>query len=424
MRKRAILEFGPFREEIPGGPGSRGLVQEGEDVLPGTPLLEMETFRGAPFFLSLRQGLGLQRWDPEEARPWVLKEAGDPVEKGEVVAQRTVGLLKSARQVFSPVKGTVEWVSWQRGEMLIREDPVHAQPVVVVNAARQLDIWPGTLRGHLVVREGAEVKAGAILAAVPSRLGVQVVYAPVDGRVEKIDDRTGMIYLLRPVEAARRLSPFYGKVEAVEGDRVILRVEGARVWGVFGEGAPVGGPLSLAKEPGPHLAGTLWIYPGPLTEDLYQKARRFGAKGVVAGTALHPLGHDLPYMITEGFGEGAMLEELAAFLKELEGVEGHLNPRTQVQAGGLRPHLTLSGPGAPKEGRAIRGEASRGEAGEAVILRRGAFGGKRGRVLGAAGDVAFPGGLRLPAAEVELITGERVLAALDNLEVIRYEAGG
>ncbi|MDI3269967.1 MAG: hypothetical protein QJR00_04605 [Bacillota bacterium] len=60
MRKRPILQFGPFQETIQGSPGGKTLVKEGEEVVPGTPLMDVETFLGAPFFLSLRQGLGLQ----------------------------------------------------------------------------------------------------------------------------------------------------------------------------------------------------------------------------------------------------------------------------------------------------------------------------------------------------------------------------
>ncbi|MDI3270020.1 MAG: hypothetical protein QJR00_04880, partial [Bacillota bacterium] len=317
-----------------------------------------------------------------------------------------------------------QWLSWQRGEMMIREDPGYAQPVVAINAARQLDVWPGTLRGHLTVKEGAEVKAGSILAAVPSRLGLQVVYSPVDGRVEKIDDRTGVVYLLRPVEAGRKVASFYGRVAEAAEDRVVLQVRGARLWGVFGEGSFTRGPLRWGESPGPHLEGSLWIFPGPLTPDLYRQARVHGARGVITGAVGQPLGGDLPYLVTEGFGDFGMLQELADFLRQQEGVEGFLSPRTQVQAGGLRPHLTLSGPGAMTTGTALWGDRAAGREGETVILRRGPRAGERGHVRRVLPAVAFASHLTLPAAEIELGHGERVTAALDNLEVLRsYETG-
>ncbi|MBX6351404.1 MAG: KOW motif-containing protein [Clostridia bacterium] len=431
-----LLEVGALRHARALPAEGEVLVREGDLVAPDDVVAETEFLPASPYFVDLRSLLRLREWDREAGPGFVLKRPGDRVEKGEVVARRRAGLFGEAVEAESPVAGTVEWVSTARGEMMIREDARSAEEVIAVNVARRLGVWPASVPGYLQVREGQEVRAGGLLAALPSGLGIEAVYAPVAGRVERVDPGTGIVYIVRPSRVRRLQAAYGGRVVAVEpGRSLTIETDGLRVWGAFGAGRLTWGPLVAAspdaavaggEEPEPGWRGAVVFVPGFADAALLRRARASGARAVVSGSAsasaLAALWGRPParagdavepaVVLLEGFGGGAADPRVAEALTRAAGALATVDPTTQVRAGSRRPEVVV--PWRPAGLDPLWARPASGEPGEEVYIVRGPHRGRRGRVLERLARSEFPSGVRAAAVRVRLLPDTGALGRPDS----------
>jgi hypothetical protein len=346
------------------------LVEVGSAVRPETIVARTSLLPGAPYFVDVIQGL---RMSKETAPPdlmdrVMLVQVGDRVTSGDVIARYTKGFLGEVVVVKSPVTGVVEFVSRIQGRVLLREDGRSARPLVVVSAAKDLDIWPRMLRMYVHCWEGDEVRQGQILAASPANMGWDCCYAPVSGTVEKICTRTGTISIVRPVRCTEVDAYIFGEITAVTpGDGAEVTGAVAYVEGVFGLGGENHGPLVRVAGPGrmleasdilPSHEGCVVFGGSLLSLEAMKKAQELKVAGLISGGInqrdvvrflgkevavglIVDEGLDMTVVITGGFGPLSMSSRAYELLCQYEGEVVSLNGHTQVRAGTIRPEVIL-----------------------------------------------------------------------------------
>jgi len=367
MRRERVL---PLPGEV--------LVKPGQDVRPDTVVAKTEVLPGDPYVVDLRSELK-HPLTPSQVQQVMTKWVGDRVKGGEVIAEMPRGVFREVTQVRAPVDGVIEFVSRSYARVLIREDPKSALPVVIVPVAKQLDIWPGSLRMYMRYREGDEVKQGAALADSPGFAGMDFSYAPTSGIIEKIDTRAGTVTIVRPARPTLVDAYLQGQVESVIPELgAIISCEAAYVQGIFGIGFESYGYLKIVSS-GPDgvvdagdLAGELRdqvLVAGSMTTlDAVRKAAAAGARGIISGgmdqidlvsftgseIGVGITGQEdvpLTIVVTEGFGRIPMAGWTFDLLREHEGKLVSINGSTQVRAGVIRPEIVIPvGPAPVGEG--------------------------------------------------------------------------
>lgn len=201
--------------------------------------------------------------------------------------------------------------------------------------------------GHLVVRPGAIVDAGELIAAA----GGREVRAPAACLFLGYDagDGTALVAPLLGTEPI--VGHVRGEVTAVDADAVEIRVAGARVMGIGGSGGAVHGPLQVAvHDPGDELrasaidvatTGQILVGGSRASAETLTRARAMGVVGIVLGGVLDKElrdfeaaqrrrqatsgeGGDLAIVLLEGFGKVGLDPDLFGWLREAEGSIGSL----------------------------------------------------------------------------------------------------
>ncbi|MBE3591217.1 MAG: hypothetical protein IMW98_10460 [Firmicutes bacterium] len=431
---RPLLEPGTFEHVRALAAEGRVLAQVGDRVHPDDVVAEVELVAGAPYFIDVRRELGLPAWDPERHADALLVRVGDRIRAHDPIARVELGRLREVRWAKSPVGGVVEWVSLTAGQLIVREDAQSASPVEVVDVAGRLKLPPSVALRLLRYREGDDVQAGAVLAAEASYLSRDVVYAPADGCIERIDPQTGVVYIVRPSTLSRLAAGYPGEVVAAAASSVTVRTSGWRLWGVLGRGPLRWGPLRPLEEGEPVTAaheGCVVAVRGELTATMWEAARRHRVAAVVAASAApeawppepaRSAGERSPaLMLTEGAAGGAMLDEVWTALERSADRLATVNPVAHVRAGALPPAMVVAAPeAAPAEPLyAVKGDA---EEGEPVRVVAGRHAGRRGRFRGWTAPRRLPSGVLSEAARIELDGGEAEVAR-ENFETLRRRAG-
>jgi glycine cleavage system H lipoate-binding protein len=344
------------------------LVRVGQRVSPDTIVAKTEVLPGDPYVVDLIQGFR-RRMTAQEVGEAMVKRVGERVKAGEPLARITRGIFGEVTEVKAPVDGMVEFISRAYGRVLLREDPKLASPIAVVNVARQLDVWPATIRMYMRYREGDEVKQGAPLADSPSVTGIDYSYSPISGIIEKIDTRNGTVTIVRPARPTMVEAYLAGRVDEVVPEHgVYVSCAAAYVTGVFGVGFETYGYLRvISGSPdgvvdAPDIAGELrdqiLVAGAHVTLAAARKAAAGGARGIVCGAMDHldlvsyvgqEIGvgitgqEDVPMSIilTEGFGRMPMAAPAFELLREHQGKLASANGSTQVRAGVIRPEIII-----------------------------------------------------------------------------------
>ena len=411
------------------------LVAVGDAVEPWTVLAHAQQMPGDPYVVELAAP---GRAVPEPA----VLERGLRVAVGDVVAEDDILCHLPGQDVRAPVAGRVELVSLVRGRILLREDPRSAQPVVVIDAARQLDIWRAMLPMYMVRQAGQQVARGGVIAAAPGPHGsLRHVLAPAAGTIERIDPQTGYVYLVRPVRSSQVTAFLRGRVEEVlPSEGAVIECVATVLQGVYGVGGERWGDLVAMGQDGltaeaitPDLSGRVLATAGQLTGGALARARSVGVAGLVAGscdggelaaaTGREPGSvtgrEDLPFalVLTEGFGALSMHPAAWALLQAQNGRTVSLTGATQIRSGGLRPRVILYTEAAPVR----RGGGL--VAGGRVRVLRGRHFGRSGTLLATAeAPRTFPSGATLAAARVDVDGAGEVWLPRANLEAL--EDGG
>ncbi len=423
------------------------LVAEGERVGPDSLVARTEFIPGDPYVVDLKSEMRLPRISHGEMQRSLQVAAGQRVTVGETLARVKKGIFGASRTVQSPVSGVVEYVSAVHGRILIREDAQSADPVVVVNVAKQLDVWPAMVRMYMEYREGQEVKQGAVIAASPGTGGMIYAYAPAAGTVQRIDVHNGLVYIVRPVQVTRLTAHVSGTVEEILGDEgVVIGGPSVVINGVFGVGDETFGELLVLGEAGRPLrpddldgrvTDRVVALAGPADEAVLSRAEELGARGVIVG-GLDELalvsfmkaelgagmtGEEdiaMTIILTEGFGRLSLPDEILEVLRLYEGAMLSINGRTQVRAGAQRPEVLIPVPADPgdsfSEVSIAEGEPQPGQLVRVITSP----------YFGAYGEVEevltlserYETEAELPSLRVLLRDGRRAVIPIPNVEIV------
>jgi hypothetical protein len=351
------------------------LVQVGDSVNPDTVVARTE-LPGPVTTVRVAERLGVE---PRELPKYLLKQVGDKVQAGEIIAERKsfFGLFTS--RVTSPITGTIDFISEATGNIGIRHLPT---PVEVTAYLRGLvvDVLP---------EEGAVVATRGVF---------------VQGIFGLSGERHGQIALL-----------------ADSPDEVVsdTKVSGEHKGKVLIAGALAHWRLMEAAK---QVGAVALVTGGVLDTDI---KKLLGYDIGVAITGHEPLPFTL--IVTEGFGEIAMAKRTFELLASQEGREASVNGATQIRAGVIRPEVVVPKDGAltledleePKESEFAAGELN---IGTPIRLIRAPYFGALGRVVALPPEPQeIETETKTRVLEAELVTGERVIVPRANVEIFPHE---
>jgi len=351
------------------------LVQVGDQVDPDTVVARTE-LPGPVTTVRVAERLGVE---PRELTKYLLKQVGERVQAGEVIAERKsfFGLFTS--RVTSPITGTIDFISEATGNIGIRHLPT---PVEVTAYLRGLvvDVLP---------EEGAVVATRGVF---------------VQGIFGLSGERHGQIALL-----ANSPDEVVSDTKVSDEHKGKVLVAGALAHWRLMEAAKQVGAVAL-------------VTGGVLDTDI---KKLLGYDIGVAITGHEPLPFTL--IVTEGFGEIAMAKRTFELLASQEGKEASVNGATQIRAGVIRPEvvvpkdeaLTLEELEEPKESGFAAGELN---IGTPIRLIRAPYFGALGRVVALPPEPQeIETETKTRVLEAELITGERVIVPRANVEIFPHE---
>ncbi|RKY95319.1 MAG: hypothetical protein DRQ06_03960 [Candidatus Hydrothermota bacterium] len=315
---------------------------------------------------------GLLSVPPEDVPQLMLKKEGEPVRKGEPIAQSKgfFGLFKSS--VTAPSDGTIESISRITGQVILREPPIPVEVNAYVDGI-VIDVFENE---GVVVETKASFIQG-IFGIGGERIGI------IKALAKNPEDEITPDLITPDCEGKILIGGSFVTAEAIN-----------RAVSVKAKGIVVGG-----------------------IDD--KNLRDFLGYDIgVAITGSEQKGITL--MITEGFGKLRMAKKTFELLVSLEGKKASINGATQIRAGVIRPEVIVP-LGEDAEVKEERGEE----------LKEGLIIGSQVRVIrepyfGMLGKVtALPPELKeieteakVRVLELELEDGRKVIIPRANVEII------
>ena len=301
---------------------------------------------------------------------------------------------------------------------------------ILVDVARTLGIRSEEAQRLIQIKAGDTISQGEVIAR-QTGLSLHIVHAPVSGRVILVGAGRVLMEVGETVFELRAGIP--GMVSRQIPDRgVEIKFNGALVQGVWGNGQtniglmlPV---LSAPEEPlvasqlDISLRGSVLLAGSCSDPAALQTAGELPVRGIILGSlspALIPLAMQVQYpiVVVDGFGQRPLNTAAYKLLTTNARRETALNAEPFDIQTGMRPEIFISLPVTqelppPRDVETFAPD-------QVVRLRREPHIGRVGSVVGLRpGLVLLPSGLRAPAADVRLDTGEQVLIPLANLEVL------
>ncbi len=310
---------------------------------------------------------------PEDVARCMLKKEGEPVEKGEIIAQSKglFGLFRST--CAAPVAGTVESVSIITGQVLLREPPLPVEVLAYIDG-EVVELMP---------------REGVVVQTVGSYVqGIFGVGGETQGTLVVVCD-----------------SP----EDVLEASLITEAHEGMVV---------IGGSLitSDAIDKAVRVGARGVVAGGIDGKDLKDF---LGYDHGVAITGSEEKG--ITVIVTEGFGRIKMADGTFRLLKSRQGRKASINGATQIRAGVIRPEVVIPFDGT---GAAADVESDVPGAGELVVgnpvrvIRQPHFG-LLGRVTGLPPELQkLETEAMVRVLEVELEDGRRVILPRANVELI------
>lgn len=345
------------------------LVEIGETVRASQAVARAE-LPGKVYPLNLANQLSVA---PDEIHEYLIKKAGDPVQKDEVLAQNKPLIKWLKTEVLSPITGFVESVSSVTGQVILREPP------------RVLELL-GYIDGHVVEmipQQGVAVETDCSLVQ-----GIFGIGGETRGEI--------VIAVTSPDEA---VTPRH--LNSDMKDKVV-------VGGSFISSEA----LARAKEVG--VAGV--VIGGIHDKDL---RALLGYDLGVAITGTEQVGFTL--ILTEGFGSIPMAGKTFALLSAHAGQPASISGATQIRAGVIRPEIIIpKGAGASKDQNAATVLHREGiRIGDQVRIIRDPLFGKIGEVASLPSDLQkIPTESDVRVMEVRFADGSRAMIPRANIELI------
>jgi len=308
---------------------------------------------------------------PEEIKEFMVKSEGQPVKKGEIIAENQPFIKWFKTSVESPVEGTLEAISLVTGQILLREPP-KLLPIKAYVKGKVVEVTPNF--GVTLESEGTFIQG---IFGIGGETNGEIVMAVASPDAD-----------LMPEDLS----------EAHKGKIVV----GGRHAGLAA--------IKRAVELGVNAIVVCGIHDRDLRQLL-------GYDIGVAVTGTEQVGITL--IVTEGFGMIPMAEYTFKLLHSRNGEKASVSGATQIRAGVMRPEIIV--PGFPKNVTECKKDQDRGwiEPGDPIrIIREPHFG-----VIGTV--KSLPPELTKIGSEsyarvltVELAGGEVVVVPRANIEVL------
>jgi len=290
---------------------------------------------------------------------------------------------------------------------------------------------PDDLTDYLMVEMGETVEFKTPLAQHPKQRSKRLL-SPINGVVAYIGE--GRIIVQESPEEVDLEAGLDGQVVGVQPTRgVTIETFGGLVQGVWGNGGRVIGALRIEPEDGletiygdqldMQYRGAIVVTRRPLRETGLAIMEDQGIGGVIAPSMeadLIDYARAVPgaVLLTEGFGPVRMSITVFNLLNSLVGRQALLDAAQPTRWEARRPELIIN-PSGRAAARPPRPNVNIPlQLGTTVRLTRPPNSGVTGRVIHLPKTPQLlDNGLRVPCAQVETVTGEKVTVPLANLEV-------
>jgi hypothetical protein len=357
VRRRRMLS-------LPG----RVLVGMGETVRANQAVARAE-LPGKVYPLNLANQLGVA---PDEIHEYVIKKAGEPVQKDEILAENKPLIKWFKTEILSPVTGTVESVSPVTGQVLLREPPRVLELLGYIDG-RVVEVIP---------QQGVVVETTCSLVQ-----GIFGIGGETRGNI--------VIAVTSPDEA---LSPRHFTAD-MKGKIV--------VGGSFISSEA----LARAKEVG--VAGL--VIGGIHDKDL---RALLGYDLGVAITGTEQVGFTL--ILTEGFGTIPMAGKTFKLLTAHAGQQASISGATQIRAGVIRPEIIIPKDGASGDHAMAPVQEREGiRVGDQVRIIRDPLFGRIGEVASLPSDLQkIPTESDVRVMEVRFADNSKAMIPRANIELI------
>ena len=337
-----------------------------------------------------------------------------------IVRERTLPtsgtVLARLNQKVSPTDVVAE-ASWAREHVL-------------VDVASALNLSPAAADRLLRCKVGDNLPAGAEVAVKRGILS-KSVKTPKEGRV--IAAGGGQVLLETGAVNVQLRAGLPGNViQIIPGRGVVIQTAGALIQGVWGNGRidtglmvnladKADGVLSVARLD-VSLRGSIVL--GGLCKDAdsLKAAADVPVRGLILSSifpSLLPMAREMrfPIVVTDGFGALPMNSVAYRLLSTNAKREVTLNAEVYDRYSGARPEVIIPLPVSQDPPLPI--EAEEFATGQTVRMRRPPSFGAIGTIVSLRpGLTTLTSGLRAPAADVKMETGETVIVPLVNLEVV------
>lgn len=301
-------------------------------------------------------------------------------------------------------------------------------PYTALEAARLLELRrPDDLPALLQVAVGEHVEQGQMLA----RRRRRKLIAPVSGVITLVQGGRVLIKAdPAPVEVTAGVNGQVLEVDPARG--VLIETYGALLQGVWGNGKRAMGALRFEPADGLDYAGDAlgMQYRGAIVVSkrrLKPVALTLMETQGVAGLIAPSMEADMcemalrapgPILLIEGFGTARLTPSIQQFLTDLEGRQATVDAAQPSLISKTRPEVIITVP-LPAVDRPAPPTLQLGlQTGMAVRVMRSDGSSIAGQITGLPdAPQLLDNGLRVPCAQVELITGERSAVPLANIEV-------
>lgn len=342
------------------------LVQVGDRVRSDQVVAQAE-LPGKVFPVNLANQLSVA---PAEINDYVIKKAGDSVEKDEILAENKPLIKWFKTEIRSPVAGTIESVSSVTGQVLLREPPRVLQLLAYVN--------------------------GVIVETIPQQgVVVETTCSLVQGIFGIGGETSGEIMMA--VKAPD---------EPLTPNHLTPAMKGAVVIG--------GSFLSADAMKQAKTVGVAGLVVGGIHDEDLRALLGYDLGVAITGT--EQVGFTL--ILTEGFGTIPMAAKTFALLSAHAGRKASISGATQIRAGVIRPEIIVPQEGIRQKGTAqLQREGIR--PGDPVRIIRDPMFGRIGEVSALPPELMkIPTESEVRVLEVTLSDGSTVVVPRTNIEVI------
>jgi hypothetical protein len=307
---------------------------------------------------------------PDEIKEYLVKKAGDHVQKDEILAENKPLLAWFKTAIKSPVTGTIESLSTVTGQVLLREPPRILDLLAYIDG-RVVEVIP---------QQGAVVEAACSLVQGIFGIGGEV-WGELIVAVQTPDE---------PLSPAHLKAEMKGKI-IVGGS--FLSAE----------------TMARAKELG--VAGI--VVGGIHDKDLRVL---LGYDLGVAITGTEQVGFTL--ILTEGFGAIPMASKTFTLLSAHVGQKASISGATQIRAGVIRPEIIITR-AATAAGPVVQSRREGIRLGDPVRIIRDPLFGRIGAVSSLPSDLTrIPTESDVRVLEVKFPDGTRAVIPRTNIEII------